>query len=415
MNPLGNRARAEELARLLEGAVAGGSPSTAGYGTLAARLRAAAPALQESVPMRAEFRDALRQRLVAVATVQGPASAALPAAATGSSALERAVTWSRTWSAQKRLAVASGAMAGVVAVTGVAVASSRSLPGQPFYSLKRASEGIELKLADGDTAKGTKHLEFAATRLREVRALARGEGELALAGGAGTQADGLASSLQQRINDTLKDFRSETSEGRSLLEGVYRSTGKTAPLRVLTTFASQQKSRLTAIIPELPAGATSDAEESLALVTEVGSTAGQLLAIGSCGASCNPDQAGPTLPVEPGPTPGTSATPDGSQDDNGVPPCECVEPSTTPEPTTQPDDEPTTEPTTSPTPTPTPTPTPKPTSSPVLPVPLPTGILPTILPTLLPTDLPTILPTVLPLPTSLPTILPTLGDLGVKP
>jgi hypothetical protein len=412
MNPLGNRARAEELARLLEGAVTG-SPGTMGYGALAARLRAAAPALHETTSLRPEFRESLRQRLVAVATVQGPATAALPVAAAGTSALERAVEWSRTWTAQKRIAVASGAMAGVVAVTGVAVASSRSLPGQPFYGLKRASEGIELKLADGDTAKGTKHLEFAATRLREVRALAHGEGELALEGsGAGTHAAGLAASVQQRINDTLADFRDETTEGRSLLEGVYRSTGKTAPLRVLTTFASQQKSRLSAIIPELPLGTTSSAEQSLALVNEVGTTAGELLAIGTCGESCNPDAGGPTLPVEPLPTPGTSASPEEPEDNNGVPACECVEPEPTPEPTAEPTESASPEPTATggPTPTTTPTPTPSPTSSSILPVPLPT-----ILPTILPTDLPTLLPP-LPLPTELPTLLPGLTtDLGIKP
>jgi hypothetical protein len=409
MNPLGNRARAEELARLLEGAVAGPTSTTAGYAMLAARLRAVSPALQESSALRPEFRAALRQRLLAVATVQGAQTVAEPfAVPVAQSALERAVTWSHTWSAQKRLALASGAMAGVVAVTGVSVASSHSLPGQPFYGLKRASEGLQLDLASGDTAKGTKHLEFAATRLREVRALARGEGQLALegVGGTGPQAAGLASSLKTRINSTLADFRHETDQGRQLLEGVYRRTGRTAPLRVLTTFSAQQKSRLASIIPELPSGSTAAAQESLALVTEVGTTATELLAIGTCGESCNPDKGGPALPAEPEPTPGTSANPETpGGGDNGVPPCSCVEPSTSPEPTPEPTGSPSPEPTT------TPTPGPSPTTSPT-----PGGILPTILPTALPTDLPTILPTLPPLPVPLPTILPTLlPDLSVKP
>ncbi|MDP9182736.1 MAG: DUF5667 domain-containing protein, partial [Actinomycetota bacterium] len=285
MNPLGNRARADELARLLEGAVAGPSSATAAYAALATRLRAVSPALEDTAPLRPEFRDALRQRLVAVASVQGVQGITVPTVApAGGTALERAVSWSRTWSAQKRLGVVSGAMAAVVALTGVAVASSRSLPGQPFYGLKRASEGLQLDLAKGDTAKGTKHLEFAATRLREVRALARGEGELSLGtvSGSGTVASGLARSLQNRINDTLADFNTETSQGRVLLEHVYRSTGRTAPLRVLTTFAVQQQGRLTSLIPELPAGSATAAQESLALVTEVESTATELLAIGTC-------------------------------------------------------------------------------------------------------------------------------------
>jgi hypothetical protein len=411
MNPLGNRARAEELARLLEGAALGGAgASAAGLATLATRLRAVAPALEGTVEPRPDFRAALRQRLVAVATVQGPQATPAATAAAGAGSLDKVVAWSRTWTAQKRLAVASGAMAAVVAVTGVGVASSRSLPGQPFYSLKRASESLQLQLADGDTAKGSKHLEFAATRLREVRALARGEGELALGpvGEHGTLAGALAAtSLQRRITQTLEDFDEETTQGRTLLEGVYRSTGRTAPLRVLSEFSSQQQARLSSLIPELPAGTANAAAASLELVTEVGSTATQLLELGTCTASCDPSTSGPTLPVEPGPTPGTSASPD-QGDSNGVPPCTCVTPEPSPGPTTEPTDEPTDEPTSEPTQTPTPTGSPTPTP----------GVLPTILPTDLPTILPTILPTLppLPLPTDLASLLPTLlPELSVEP
>ncbi|HUR52393.1 MAG TPA: DUF5667 domain-containing protein [Mycobacteriales bacterium] len=408
MNPLGSRARAEELARLLEGAVAGPAASTAGLAALAVRLRALSPVLDDLTAPRTDFRSALRQRLVAVATVQGVQPVALPAAASSSQAFERALAWSRTWTAQKRLALGSGAMAAVVALTGVGVASSRSLPGQPFYSLKRASESLQLQLADGDTAKGTKHLEFASTRLREVRALAHGESELTLGGvtGSGNLAAGLAASVQERMTDTLADFDTETNQGRTLLEGVYRRTGKTAPLRVLASFATEQKGRLVSLIPELPATTASAARQSLALVTTVGTTANQLLVIGTCDAQCDPDAGGPELPVEPGPTPGTSASPT-TDDDNGVPPCTCGEPSLAPEPSAEPT--PTDEPSSSPSPTGTPGPTPDPTGSPS----------PIVLPTVLPTDLPTILPTLPPLPSlpplplpvelpKLPTILPTL-------
>jgi hypothetical protein len=414
MNPLGNRARAEELARLLEGAVASSSASTAGLAALAARMRSLTPVLDGTVALQPDFRAALRQRLVAVATVQG-AVADVPGADehAGASAFERALSWSRSWTAQKRLAAVSGAMAAVVALTGVGVASSRSLPGQPFYGIKRASEALQLELAGSDTAKGTKHLEFAATRLREVQALVRGDHELA-AGTPGTPLSaGLAASLQERVNDTLKDFNSETSEGRTLLEGVYRRTGKTAPLRVLATFATQQKHKLTGLLPDLPDGSAVAAQQSLQLVEGLGKTATDLLAVGTCQASCNPDASGPTLPVEPAPKPGTSATP-GADDNNGVPPCACGQPTTAPEPSAEPSDSPTPEPTESATATP--SPSPSPTKSPdggilpPLPIPLPT-ILPTSLPTLIPLPIPP-----LPLPTDLPTILPTLGvDIALKP
>jgi hypothetical protein len=406
MNPLGNRSRAEELARLLEGAVAGPASGTSGYAVLASRLRAVSPGLDEGFAPGAEFRAALRQRLLAVASVQ---AATAPAATTAPrSALDAARAWSQTWQAQRRLALTAGAMAAVVGFTGVGIASSRSLPGQPFYGLKRVAEGVQLDLAGSDTAKGTKHLEFAATRLREVQALADGASELALGSPGTPTAAGLAlsSSVSRHIRTTLKAFDSETRRGRTLLEGVYRRTGKVGPLRVLSTFSTQEKHRLARLLPALPASAAPAAQASLDLVTTVGSTADQLLAIGTCTAGCNPDGAGPVLPDQPAPVPGASASPSG---DNGVEPCTC--PYASPEPSTSPSDEPTPTPAPSPSdeasgspsPSPKPTPSPTPTPTPLLP-------LPTDLPTILPTGLPTILPTKLP-PLPLPTILPTLGPL----
>lgn len=394
MNPLGSRARAEELARLLEGAVAGPGASSGGYATLAGRLRGVAPTLDDAFVPRAEFRAALRQRLLAVATVQGVAQA--PDQHGG--ALEGALAWSRTWKAQRRIAATAGAMAAVVALTGVGIASSRSLPGQPFYGVKRAVEGVQLDFTDGDTAKGAKHLEFAATRLREVRALARGDGELA-AGEPGTPVAGgtaLGGSVASRIRATLADFDSETRSGRVLLERAYRRTGKTAPLTVLATFSTQSQHKLAALLPELPLAATAAAQASLDLLTDVSTTADQLLAIGTCTSACDPNQAGPTLPAQPEPSPGASATPTGA-DDNGVPPCGCGQPAPSPEPATEPTPDQTSSP--APSPTPTPSPSPRPTSS-------PSPLLPVPLPTVLPTDLPTILPTGVPLPVPLPTLTP---------
>lgn len=393
MNPLGDRARAEELARLLEGAVAGPGAQTAGFASLATRLRVVAAHLDDAHAPRAEFRAALRQRLVAVATVQG--ARAEPVATRPDP-----LSWARTWKAQRRLAVVSGAMAAVVGLTGVGVASSRSLPGQPFYGLKRAAEDVQLRFADNDTARGTKHLEFASTRLREVRALVAGEGQLAVGTPGRPLAGGraLGGSLRERVTDTLRDFGQEATQGRDLLEGVYRRTGETAPLRILRAFSAQQEARLAALIPDLPAGTANAAQESLALVEDLAATAEELLALGTCTQACDPGNGGPSLPDQPVPTPGASTS---EGDNNGVPGCSCApEPSGTPAPSPTPEPGGTPKPEPSPTPTqsPTPTPTPSPSPSsllPTLPVPLPT-ILPTGLPTDLPLPFPTILPTLLP-------------------
>lgn len=401
MNPLGSRAQVEELARLLEGGISGAGSVSAPQVMLAMRLRAVGAELHAAddsrfVP-RADFRDRLRTRLVAVAQVQAAAAADLPFAEplARPKPLEAVTAWTQSRKAQRRIGVTAGAMAGVIAFTGVGVAATHSLPGQPFYSLKRGAESLQLELASGDQAKGSKHLDFAATRLREVTALASGEDQLALSAPAPTTAAGLAlgGSLQRRINDTLTDFNAETASGRMLLEGVYRETGQQAPLRILKTFSIEQRSKLTALLPQLPSGSQAVAQQSLELVEDVQSTVTEQLALGICGGECFPGNAGPELPVEPVPTPGVTATPTPSDDNNGVTPCTCPTPEPVPTVTTEPTESPSPEPT-KPTPTPTESPTPGPTHSPE-PFPLP---LPTELPTLLPTPLPTLIPLPLPLP-----------------
>ncbi len=380
MNPLGTRARVEELAALLEGGVSGPDTPTAGHAALAFRLQAVAPDLASTVVPRPEFRAALRTRLVAVATVQAATLATAPApACSGSRTLGSAGSLTETRKAQRRMGVAAAAMAGVVAFAGVGVAASRSLPGQPFYGLKRGTEDVQLALAHGDTAKGRTHLEFAATRLREVQAMTHGDGELSL--GAGTTgpvaAGAFGASTQTRINRTLADFSRETRAGQALLERAYRASGGPEPLRILTAFSTLQRARLVAVLTDLPAGSRASAERALQLVSSVGRDARQLLFLGGCGGECFPQGGGPT----PQPTSGTLSTP-------------------TATPNRAPTDQLTTGTSGGPSVTGAPTapPSPAPGSLPIEPA-LPTSQ-PTIppLPTILPTALPTLLPSILPVP-----------------
>ncbi|MCU1593593.1 MAG: hypothetical protein JWO12_985 [Frankiales bacterium] len=409
MNPLATRSRVEELARLLEGAVSGPRTMTAGHAALATRLRAVAPALEPKAAPRTEFRSALRTRLVAVATVQAATIVDTPAPA--GRALDSAVTWTQTRTAQRRIGATAGAMASVIALTGVGIAASHSLPGAPFYALKLKAEDVQLSFTSGDTARGSKHLEFAGTRLREVAALAHGDGQLSLGAPNGLPvASGLAlsSDVQQRINDTLAAFNSETKSGRALLEHAYRTTGKSEPLRILASFSSDEQSALVTILPDLPEASKPHAEQSLQLVTDVGSSANQLLSIGTCGGSCFPQAAGPTLPSEPAPTPGATASPTGDTDSNNVPACTCVAPQATPEPT--PASEPTPAETPSTEPTPTGSPSPSPSASQT-----PEGVPVPVVPTILPSVAPTTVPLPAPVPTSLPTLPPVLSGLLPAP
>ena len=294
MNPLGTRARAEELADLLDGTLAGpGTASSVPLAALATRVRAIAPALEARAVPRADFRAALRTRLVAVATVQADPLAEAPAPKVAGSA----ISWTAGRKAQRRIGVAAGAMAGVVAFTGVGIAASRSLPGQAFYGLKLDGEDLQLRLTHGDTGRGSKQLDFAATRLREVTALVHGEDELSLgAPGGGPVAGGLAvsSAVQHQLHTTLGRFNSETRSGRALLEHAYRATGQEAPLHILTRFSTAQVATLAAILPDLPAAAREDAMQSLQLVQDVGSAARGLLSGGTCTGVCLPPGAPPT-------------------------------------------------------------------------------------------------------------------------
>lgn len=401
MNPFGSRA-SDDFARLLD---------NGGTVALVSRLRATGAALDGAVAPRPEFRAALRTRLMAVATVQAAAPA--PAAARS---LPVTAAWRRRGSA-----VAAGAMASVVAVSGVAVAGSQSLPGDPFYGVKRTTEAFQLRMADGDVEKGTRHLDFAASRLREVRGLTLGRdaadagpvlGPSAMSGGLVLRsaeqplAEGaaLSAGVAERVRSTLAEMDEQTREGSELLTDAFRSSQAPEPLRALSRFATRQSAGLEQLLPALPPATQTRARASLALLTDVEESTDELIRIGTCGTSCDPSAAAPSLPSVPGaPAPTTTGAD-----------CACPEPA--PGPTTEP--APTTEPQPAPTPepqatsasaapsSPAPAPSPTPSSDPLpVPVPVPTPSLPIPLPTLSPlAPLPGV--TLAPLAPALESVLP---------
>lgn len=389
MNPFGTRGAAE-FASALDGGTAVALPGLA----LAARLRTVGADLDEAVVPRAEFRDALRMRLMAVATVQAAApAAAVPVAS--------AVSWRR-----RTGAVAAGAMASVVTVTGVAVAGSQSLPGDPFYGVKRTGESVQLRAADGALERGTVHLQHAGRRLDEVAALTRGRDVVALTGPVtgGVVAGGGSADL---VIETLADMDEATDAGRRLLLRASDDGADTAPLARLTTFATEQDAALSDLVDELPLAAREEAEASLALVDDVRT---QALALLLDGLAPTPEPPAPPVPAPPLPLP-LPETP--------VAPA----PGSTPEPAASSAPQ---EPTPTPAPSPgapapdagsDPAPRPAPSASPSRPaprpsleVPLPPLPVPLPLPTSVPLPLPapTLSPPPLPLP--LPTSLPTIGD-----
>jgi hypothetical protein len=214
----------ERFALLLDGggvATAAADPAMRSMVLLAGSLRAAGNTLGPP-RLDADARAAMRQRLVAVATVQAVDGVTAPRT---SSAVKVSVG-TRKW-----LAALAGTAAIATSVSGVAVAASRSLPGDPFYGVKKATEAVQLWTAQGDLAKGKRHLEFARTRLAEARNLPSNSSHLA---------------------STLSEMNSQTTQGSRELIAAYQSSKSPAALDDLTTFSEQQYAGLTQLAPTLP-------------------------------------------------------------------------------------------------------------------------------------------------------------------
>jgi hypothetical protein len=341
----------------------------------------------ESVPLTAapEFRDRLKTRLLAVATV-APAPVPVPSPA------ERAKTWVSGWRVQKAIGATAASMAGVVALTGVSVAASRSLPGDPLYGVKRSAEGAQLMFARNDVNRGKRHLQHAETRLHEIADVVGTDIALAPApAGPGQITLAFGGSRAKRVAGALHAMDADTRDGTRLLFDAYTAERDDDVLRFVQEFTDRQHARLAAVLDSLPTDAHDEAEASLALVTDLHLRATQLLAVGTCG-----DQCAPVKPAAPSPSdsPSPEPTASPSYDALGPMPCTCPGDGSTPEPTpsAQPTPTPTqpapsdspepTEPSTTPSPPPSHYPMPVPVPSPVqsavddvnntLPTPLPT-------------------------------------------
>ncbi|MCW2715903.1 MAG: hypothetical protein JWN88_2950, partial [Frankiales bacterium] len=225
------------------------------------------------------FRVALRTRLLAVAAVQGTGSPEPVSAAPGTPA--GATSWRTSRRGQRTLGVVAGSLASVIAVSGVAAAGAQSLPGDPFYGVKRTVETLQLAAARGDLAKGQRHLQLAGNRLDEVQELFDERGVA------------VEELVDGRLSRGFDDLDREVREGSELLTSAFRRAqgkGRTAeeqaPLRALSGFSAATGAGLQLLVDELPPTGRARAVASLALVTSVGAEAQELLRLGTCGPSC---------------------------------------------------------------------------------------------------------------------------------
>jgi len=217
------RRQAEQFDALLEGRRTDTVPELEPLLALTASLRTT------GMLPSADFSTALRAQLVQEASERS-AAARVPAPRRPEVAPSRPH--------RIRQAVAAMTAITIVGSTGAAVASTRALPGDSLYGLKRGLESVQLSLAGSELAQGRELLEQADARLGEAEQLA----SFTNAGQADTR---------DRIGQALQDMDEAVRAGSELLTEVYESTGDLAALELLDRFAIDQERRLVLLLDRL--------------------------------------------------------------------------------------------------------------------------------------------------------------------
>lgn len=295
--------RARSLARRLDASAPAQDPAVA----LAERLRAVGAAAAVDVDPGGRFRSELRTRLLAVAAVQAAAPETAP------TTLAPTTLAAVSWRTSSRVGgVLAGALACVVLVGGAAVAGSQSLPGDPFYGVKRTQEALQLRFARTDEARGVRHLTQASTRLGELQQLVQ-VGAMTGAGaprpGGGLAAgSALGAPVAQRVSDTLIDMDDDTLRGQALLTAAFGDNDDR--LRMLSRWATEQSEGLELLVPSLPDSTRDRARRSLSVVVAVGTDTGRLLqGPAPCSPPCAPAAASPGATPHHGGQPGEPVRP----------------------------------------------------------------------------------------------------------
>lgn len=250
------------------------------------------------VTPRSEFREELRRRLLATAAgAQGVAAPARPLRVPPGAVRRPHGAWGRRLGPR----ITAAALATAVAAGSLAVAASRALPGNPFWSIKRAAEGVQFDLTAGEQARGALELEFATTRRGELGPLLAG-----------------SPSTGRVVGPVLRLMDAETRSGARLLVGAARSTHSPVPLRTLHRFAAAQAAGIRTLIPAMPADVRQQADHSAAEVLRLDNQATALLLaltgghparVGSGGPQAAGKAAPATKRVAVSPAPTVAATP----------------------------------------------------------------------------------------------------------
>lgn len=220
-----------------------------------------------SVHMEDDFRQRLRTRLVAVASVQGIGHEA-------EHQLEpRRRTPAPRSSLPRRAALLSGTVAVLIGLSGVGVASNSAMPGETLYSVKRSKEAAQLALAGSDASRASLHLEFARTRLNEARSVRDNP---------------------ERLNSVLDDMDADTRTAMQELGEVAAQRKSGAPLDTIDSFIGEQRSDLVGLATSMEGTSRQRAFESIGLLDQIGDRSENLRSTLSCATkSTRSDELGP--------------------------------------------------------------------------------------------------------------------------
>jgi hypothetical protein len=167
-----------------------------------------------------------------------------------------------------RVVVSTGLAAAILAGAGATVAAASSaLPGDALYPVKLFRENVQLAFSSG-TTEGLKRLQFARTRLNEIKGL-----------------ETRGSRNSDLYIATLDRMDSLTQTGSTILIDAVRDGGASRNiLKNVGGFTSVQQQDLQALIPSMPVGALPAARDSLVLLQMVTHTVNAVLS----GCPCNP-------------------------------------------------------------------------------------------------------------------------------
>lgn len=140
------------------------------------------------------------------------------------------------------------AAAFAVILGGATWMSQKSLPGDALYSLKRASERVELSFAGDDVSRAREYLDLAQTRVAEAQALIH----RTTASGAGLRADGVSAATSSLITSTLGSADTDVRQAWTLLATRAAKSNSATPLAPMLTWAPGQYQRLRDLSAAMP-------------------------------------------------------------------------------------------------------------------------------------------------------------------